>query len=98
VISVKSFIIFGEMMNQQYGIIKQIARVENPIKFRINLRSKSYNAGFTNLIINKEAYGKDIISPANITVPHRILNHLSGEYTVNSEISNSNEDIQVEII
>ena len=39
-----------------------------------------------------------MIRPANITVPHRILNHLSGEYTVNSEIWNWNDEIQIAII
>ena len=93
-----SFIIVGEITNQQYGTIVHITSVEKPIKYSMNLRSNGYKPGFTNLLIKNDPYGIEIIRPANITVPHLILNHLSGEYTVNSEISNSKEEIHVEII
>ena len=81
------------MTYQQYGAIVQITMEDIEIKYSMNLRSNSYNPGLTNLYIKNDANGIDVIKPASITVPHFILNHLSGEYTVNSAISKSNDEI-----
>ena len=88
----------GEITNQQYGTTVEINNVEKPIRDSMNLRSNAYNPGYTNFPTKYDAYGIEMINPDNITVPHRILNHLSGEYTVNSEILYSNDVIHNDII